>query len=55
LNHNDELCLIVSQNANYAHDYQQDTPMEQAGSLAPKEPEPFEFSATMPAMSAQDL
>jgi splicing factor 3A subunit 1 len=23
--------------------------------MAPKEPEPFEFSATMPAMSAQDL
>lgn len=28
---------------------------QQPASLAPKEPEPFEFSATMPSMSAQDL
>lgn len=30
-------------------------PMEQAVRVAPKEPEPFEFSANMPSMSAQDL
>ncbi|KAI8990103.1 Pre-mRNA splicing factor PRP21 like protein-domain-containing protein [Pilobolus umbonatus] len=29
--------------------------VEQPANLAPKEPQPFEFSATMPAMSAQDL
>ncbi|CAO3637828.1 unnamed protein product [Mucor hiemalis] len=45
----------VSQAIDHVQDQQQDTPMQQAGEVAPKEPEPFEFSATMPSMSAQDL
>ncbi|KAL7312060.1 SF3a splicing factor complex subunit [Mucor circinelloides] len=38
-----------------AQDRVQEPVKLQPVSLAPKEPEPFEFSATMPSMSAQDL
>jgi len=38
-----------------AQDRAQEPVKLQPVSLAPKEPEPFEFSATMPSMSAQDL
>ena len=47
----------MSQGNQHAQDQQQqqDTPMDQLQSSAPKEPESFEFSATVPSMSAQDL
>lgn len=47
--------MIAPQNNGYTQESNQDMPMEQAISIAPKEPEAFEFSATMPSMSAQDL
>lgn len=45
---------IVSQSSNQVQDHVQAVPDEPV-QLAPKEPELFDFSAPMPAMSAQDL
>lgn len=46
---------IVPQNTGQSQDHVHEAPVERQVNLAPKEPEPFEFSATMPSMSAQDL
>jgi hypothetical protein len=45
---------LVPQAGNQMQDRAQAVP-EAPVQLAPKEPEPFDFSAPMPAMSAQDL
>ncbi|KAI9269557.1 Pre-mRNA splicing factor PRP21 like protein-domain-containing protein [Helicostylum pulchrum] len=45
----------VPQNTGQSQDHVQEAPVERLVNLAPKEPEPFEFSAAMPSMSAQDL
>jgi splicing factor 3A subunit 1 len=48
------LFLLAPQVNNQMQNQAQAAPAEPV-QLAPKEPEPFDFSAPMPAMSAQDL
>ncbi|KAI7905215.1 Pre-mRNA splicing factor PRP21 like protein-domain-containing protein [Cokeromyces recurvatus] len=45
----------AQQPSNQNEEQAQATPPQEPVNLAPKEPEPFEFSAPLPAMSAQDL
>lgn len=48
-------CFSVSKKAGKEGKEDQRKTPEEDTNAPPKEPEPFEFSAQMPAMSAQDL